>query len=87
MAAQAQEPESDPASTQKQEQRSRKIMRGGMSFWAIGCGIVLILFFRNYTISSIPAPWLGYGLVALGVAALLGVNVFWGGPLDKQRDR
>jgi hypothetical protein len=37
-------------------------------------------------IGTTPAHYVGYLIAALGVAGLLGVNIWWGGPLDKRRD-
>lgn len=60
-------------------------MRIVMSFWAIVGGLVFVIFFREWNINGIYAPYLGYVLIGIGVLALLGVNVFRGGPLDKRR--
>ena len=60
-------------------------MRIVMNFWAIGGGSIFVCFFREWSINGIYAPYLGYVLIAIGVLALLGVNVFWGGPLDEWR--
>ncbi len=60
-------------------------MRLVMSFWAIGAGLIFVFLFHEQNIIGIYAPYLGYVSIATGVLALLGVNVFWGGPLDKRR--
>ena len=60
-------------------------MRIVMSFRAIIAGLVLLFFFREWTIEGLYAPYMGYVLIGIGVLALLGVNVFWGGRLDKRR--
>lgn len=67
--------------------RTEDVVRAVMSFWAIGGGTLFILFFDGWLINGIPAPWLGYVLIAVGLLALMGFNVFRGGPLDKRHDR
>ncbi len=76
--------DSPVAPEEERERRQRKTMRIFMSFWAIGGGLILVVFFRELNINGIYAPYLGYVLMAFGVLALLGVNVFRGGPLDKR---
>jgi hypothetical protein len=49
-------------------------------------GIVLVFCYRQWRINGIYAPYFGYVIIPLGVLGLLGVNVFWSGPLDKRRD-
>lgn len=69
-----------------QERRSRKMKRLIASLFSLGFGLVLVIFFEDWTIDLIPAPWLGYVLIAIGILALLGFNVFRGGPFDKRLD-
>jgi len=40
----------------------------------------------DWHIGTTPAHDIGYLIAAFGVAGLLGVNIWWGGPLDKRRD-
>jgi len=40
----------------------------------------------NGHIGTTPAHYVGYLIAAIGVAGLLGLNIWWGGPLDKRRD-
>jgi hypothetical protein len=40
----------------------------------------------EWRISTVPAHYLGYLVAAIGVAGLLGVNIWAGGPLDKKID-
>ena len=37
-------------------------------------------------IGTTPAHYVGYLIAAIGVAGLLGLNIWWGGLLDKRRD-
>jgi hypothetical protein len=57
-------------------------MRRLMSFLAIITGLVFVFCCRGWKINGIYAPYLGYVLIAIGVFALLGVNLFRGGPLE-----
>jgi hypothetical protein len=66
------------------ERRTTRIV---MICWTIIGGAVVIFFFSDYSVNGIPANYLGYALIGVGVLALLGVNVWWGGPLDKRLDR
>jgi hypothetical protein len=40
----------------------------------------------EWRISTVPAHYVGYLVAAIGVAGLLGVNIWVGGPLDKKID-
>ena len=40
----------------------------------------------EWHIGTTPAHYVGYLIAAIGVAGLLGLNIWWGGPLDKRRD-
>lgn len=40
----------------------------------------------EWRISTVPAHYLGYLVAAIGVAGLLGINIWVGGPLDKRID-
>src|SRR5262245_34952101 len=40
----------------------------------------------DWHIGTTPAHYLGYLIAAVGVAGLLGLNIWWGGLLDKRRD-
>jgi len=42
--------------------------------------------FKGWTIGAVPAHYLGYLVIALGIAGLLGVNIWYGGPLDPRDD-
>jgi hypothetical protein len=70
----------------EREGRQRKRLRSFVSFGTIVLGIVLVFCYRQWRINGIYAPYLGCAIIALGVLGLLGVNVFWGGPLDKRRN-
>jgi hypothetical protein len=68
------------------ELRERKTGRRIMTLWAFGAGLVLIWGFEGWRINGVPAAWIGYLCIAIGVLSLLGFNPFRGGPLDKRRD-
>jgi hypothetical protein len=40
----------------------------------------------GWRIDSVPAQYVGYIFAAIGVAGLLGLNIWIGGPLDKRKD-
>jgi hypothetical protein len=40
----------------------------------------------EWRINTVPAHYAGYLIAAIGVAGLLGLNIWVGGPLDKRRD-
>ncbi len=40
----------------------------------------------DWLINTVPARYVGYVVAAIGVAGLLGLNIWVGGPLDKRRD-
>ena len=80
--AQTAVPQTPPAP----ELRGRRIGRRIMTFWAFGAGLVLIWGFEGWRINGVPASWIGYLCIAIGVLDLLGFNTFRGGPLDKRQD-
>ncbi len=47
---------------------------------------LIYLGWQGWTVGSLPAQWVGYLLVVCGVLGLLGVNVWYGGPLDQRND-
>ncbi len=68
------------------ERRARTTGRRIMTLWAFGAGLVFIWGFEGWRINGVPAAWIGYLCIALGVLDLLGFNTFRGGPLDKRHD-
>jgi hypothetical protein len=42
--------------------------------------------YRVYLSGNQPGQYLGYLIVAIGTAGLLGVNIWYGGPLDPRGD-
>jgi hypothetical protein len=71
------------------ERRKRRNGRVLVSLWAIGGGLILVFSpeYKGWRISVVPASWVGYFLIAIGVLGLLGVNLFRGGPYDKRLDQ
>ncbi|HEX4120276.1 MAG TPA: hypothetical protein VH619_06660 [Verrucomicrobiae bacterium] len=67
--------------------RKRKKSRLFMECWAIGGGVLVAVFGRSYLVEGMPAAWVGYFLMLIGILGLCGVNVFYGGPLDMRLDR
>lgn len=62
-----------------------RFAQNSMCCWAIGGGLLFILFGEGWNLHGlIPLPYLGWTLVVIGVLGLAGVNIFKGGPLDKQ---
>ncbi len=52
----------------------------------IAGGFFIWMGFDGWTIDALPAHYLGYLVIALGIAGLLGVNIWYGGPLDPRDD-
>jgi hypothetical protein len=75
-----------PQTAADRERRARKTGRRIMTFWAFGAGLVFIWGFEGWRINGVPAAWIGYLFIAIGVLDLLGFNTFRGGPLDKRHD-
>jgi hypothetical protein len=69
------------------DDHERKVGRVAMSIWVIAAGLVLILAGARWRFGIIPAPWVGYLLIAVGVLGLLGLSTFRGGPYDRRLDR
>lgn len=40
----------------------------------------------DYLISSVPAEYVGFIVVLIGLAGVFGINIWAGGPLDLKRD-
>jgi hypothetical protein len=66
--------------------RERKKMRRIMTFWAFGAGLLFVWFWDGWLINGVPARWIGYLFIAIGVLDLIGFNTFRGGPLDERLD-
>jgi hypothetical protein len=64
----------------------RQTMRLITSLVIIAFGVAFVVYYKDWTLKTVPVPYVGYAFIAVGVLALLGVNVFYGGPLDKRRD-
>ncbi len=75
-----------PLPATDRERRARRIGRRVMTFWAFGAGLLFIWGFEGWRINGVPASWIGYLFIGLGVLDLLGFNTFRGGPLDKRHD-
>lgn len=58
---------------------------------AIACMVAFGLFFiwlgeDGWEINAIPAQYAGYLVIAVGIAAALGLDIWRGGPLDPSQD-
>jgi hypothetical protein len=42
---------------------------------------------RGFSIRGVPGEWVGFLSLAMALSGLLGINVWIGGPLDKDEDR
>ncbi len=49
--------------------------------------LVYIGFHGGVANGFVPAQWIGFLILAFWLAGLLGVNIWYGGPLDPQRDQ
>jgi hypothetical protein len=49
-------------------------------------GLLIYLGLEGWTVSSLGAHYLGYLVGFFGVLGLLGVNIWYGGPLDPDDD-
>jgi hypothetical protein len=65
----------------------RKKTRRFMLGWMFVVGWVLVVFCKSWRFEGMPAWCIGGFLIILGVLGLLGINVFYGGPLDLRLDR
>ncbi|ANM30350.1 hypothetical protein ABI59_13375 [Acidobacteria bacterium Mor1] len=45
-----------------------------------------VIWGDGYKIFSVPVPWVGLVWLIAAITGMLGVNVYWGGPLDKRLD-
>jgi hypothetical protein len=73
--------------TSEEATRKRKMMRRVMTLWALGGGLIFILFGHRWLVNGLPLHWVGYVFLIVGILAIAGVNVFYGGPLDLRLDR
>ena len=61
--------------------------RAASLVFLFAASIVLICLGHNgLTLDFIPAEYIGYLLAGLGLLGLLGVNIWYGGPLDRRND-
>jgi len=66
---------------------TRRQKRAWILVCVFGAGAFFIwMGFDGWTINALPAHYLGYIVMAVGIAALLGVNIWRGGPLDPRDD-
>lgn len=49
-------------------------------------GFLVWLGLDGGTVKTVPAHYLGYLIMAFGIAGLLGINIWYGGPLDPRND-
>lgn len=56
------------------------------ALFILGCFVVW-LGFRGWSINHAPAQYIGYALIAVAIAGVLGANIWYGGPLDPRRER
>lgn len=52
----------------------------------LASGFFIWMGLDGWTISSVPAHYVGCATIAIGVAGLCGVNIWHGGPLDPRND-
>lgn len=70
-----------------QAARNRQIGRWGACAYAIIAGILCLVFGDRFRFMGIPLTYVGVVVLAVGILGLMGVNVFYGGPLDKRNDQ
>ncbi|MEM1013469.1 MAG: hypothetical protein AAGI46_14765 [Planctomycetota bacterium] len=68
-------------STVDDRQRVRRVV----TWLFIAFGGLALLLGRDDEYNGLPAEWLRYVFILVGLLALVGVNVWWGGPLDLRR--
>ena len=49
-------------------------------------GFFVWIGFSGWKIDALPAQYLGYIVLCIGIAGLLGANIWYGGPLDLRHD-
>jgi hypothetical protein len=59
---------------------------GALVFLFAASGLFIYFGLRGWTLSSLPADYVGYLLAFFGVLGLCGVNIWYGGPLDPDDD-
>lgn len=52
----------------------------------LASGFFIWLGVEGWTIQTVPAHYVGYLVSAIGIAGLLGINIWYGGPLDPRGD-
>jgi hypothetical protein len=74
--------------TRRRIQVTRRQKRSAalIGVFTAGCFFIWIGF-DGWTIESLPAHYLGYVVMAIGIAGLFGVNIWHGGPLDLRDDQ
>jgi len=66
---------------------SRRQQRGFGYCFVFGlAGLLVFLGWKGWQIEFLPAEYLGYLVAAFGVAGILGINIWRGGPLDPRND-
>ena len=67
--------------------RNRRNWRRFSLIWLNVAGMIcVILGHRGFEIDLLPAHYLGYGLLILGLAGFFGVNIWYKGPIDPRND-
>ena len=51
-----------------------------------GGGLFVVGGFNGMLIRTTPAHYYGFAIIGIGILGLLGINIWYGGPLDKRRD-
>jgi len=52
----------------------------------LSSGFFIWLGLDGWTVKTVPAQYVGYLIIAVGIAGLLGINIWYGGPLDPRGD-
>ncbi|MEM9418809.1 MAG: hypothetical protein AAGA25_07150 [Planctomycetota bacterium] len=71
---------------EREEFESRRAGRIVACVFAIGGGLVFVFFMNGQIGGVIPVRYLGHLFICVGLLGLAGVNVFFGGPLDRRLD-
>ena len=72
-----------------EEALKRKRWRKYATIYIFVAALIFIFLFKNkvFAGSNTPVAYLGYFLIPFGILGLFGVNIWYGGPLDKRLDK
>ena len=76
----------NPMTPEQRQQSRRRWRRFGIVYMYLFGAFCVFMGYRGWSVNMIPTHYLGYGVIGLGVAGSLGLNIWYKGPLDPQDD-